>query len=357
MLPFGAPGYDIDLALAEEKRWASVIAAEAETARELVNEAAAEFRRVPEPLRWFFARLYKTFGGLYSDEIKSWARGIGESVGTVTMLNCAYELSQLRWPRLFGCTAGVCRLEDGRLVHVRSLDWPLECMGDATRLFRFRRDGRQFVAVGVPGQVGILSGMVPQAYSITINWAPPAEFPNFEFGPTFLLRHTLETCDTFEAACARLMDTVLSTSVFFTLCGTKEGEACVIERTQGHAEVRPLTGTVLVQANHHVAQPFVRNNKGLDDVAEEEKEEFSRQGSGRRALNLEAALSNLGASNSLTEVAAALDSDHVCNKFTCQQIAFFPATGEVMIWRRLPTRVRVTPKPLPGDLTREQERL
>ena len=39
--------------------------------------------------------------------------------------------------------------------------------------------------------VGVLSGMLPGAYSATINWAPPARAPTFRFGPTFLLRDAM----------------------------------------------------------------------------------------------------------------------------------------------------------------------
>src|SRR4029077_10256159 len=157
---------------------------------------------------------------------------LGVSLGTVTVLNCAYELSHLRWPKLFGCTAGVRWVEGLGLVHVRTLDWPLATMGAATRLFHFRRGARAFVSVGVPGHVGVLSGMLPGAYSVTINWAPPAAFPNFDFGPTFLLRDVLETCDTSAQAVETLERTRLSTSAFFTVCGVEQDEACVVERTQ-----------------------------------------------------------------------------------------------------------------------------
>src|SRR5271163_3036200 len=102
------------------------------------------------------------------------------------------------------------------MIHVRNLDWPLATMGAATRVFRFRRGAREFVSVGVPGHVGVLSGMLPNAYSVTINWAPPAGFPTFDFGPACLLRDTLETCDDYESAVATLTQTRLSTSVFFT---------------------------------------------------------------------------------------------------------------------------------------------
>src|SRR5262249_11691855 len=155
----------------------------------------------------------------YQGEIQAWADSLGVSVGTATMLNCAYELSHLRVPQLFGCTAGLRWVEGQGMVHVRTLDWPLPSMAQATRLFRFRRGQRDFVSVGVPGQVGILSGMLPGAYSVTINWAPPAAMPNFDFGPCFFLREVFEKHDTYASAVQALTKTQLSTSVFFTVCG------------------------------------------------------------------------------------------------------------------------------------------
>jgi hypothetical protein len=263
MFTADVPNYTIDLGNAEAKRWEEVIAHEKTAAGRLVQEASRQFERVPELLRRVFAHLYQRSGGLYRGEITSWAEALGVSVGTVTILNCAYELSHLRWPKLFGCTAGVRWVDGLGMVHVRSLDWPLATMGAATRLFRFRRRAREFVSVGVPGQAGVLSGMLPQAYSVTINWAPPVAFPSFDFGPAFLLRDTLETCDGYDAAVRTLSETRLSTSVFFTVCGTAQDQACVIERTQREAVVRRLTGPVLVQANHHVAGRFAKNNEDI----------------------------------------------------------------------------------------------
>jgi hypothetical protein len=328
------PAYTIDLCAAESRRWAEVIDREATVAGRVVREAGASFERVPELLRWCFARLYQASGGLYRSEIESWAQGIGVSPGTATILNCAYELSHLRWPKVLGCTAGVRRGEGAALVHVRSLDWPLPTMGPATRLFRFRHGAREFVSVGVPGQVGVLSGMLPFAYSVTINWAPPAAFPSFDFGPGFLLRDTLETCDTYDAAVRRLTETRLSTSVFFTVCGTEDGQACVIERTQREAEVRPMTGAVLTQANHHSAARFAKNNDDLRDV-EGADEVFSLEGSAGRQQLLARKLAEAPAPYSLVGAANCLDVPPVLNGDTCQQMAFCPGTGQAKVWRRV----------------------
>src|SRR5437899_7212879 len=193
------PTYSIDLGNDEAKRWAEVISREKTIAGRVVQEAATAFERVPELLRWVFARLYVAFEGLYRTEIESWADAL--TLGTATMLNCAYELSHLRWPKVFGCTAGVRWIDGLGMVHVRTLDWPLATMGGATRLFRFHRGARE-------------------------------------------------------------------------------------------AAVRKMTGPVVVQANHHVAEQFVKNNEELREI-EEGEEEFSIEGSGRRADTLAEALTEI----------------------------------------------------------------
>jgi hypothetical protein len=333
MFNANVPAFVINLDHPEPQRWSEVIAHDKTFAARIIEEAGKEFDRVPQLVRWIFGRLYQRFGGLYQGEIASWAEALGVSVGTVTILNCAYELSHVRASQIFGCTAGIRWVEGLGLIHVRNLDWPLATMGSATRLFRFRRGSRAFVSVSVPGQVGVLSGMLPHAYSVTINWAPPTARPSFDFGPTFLLRDTLETCDTFDAAVRALTQTRMSTSVFFTVCGTEKEQACVIERTQTEAVVRPLTGPVLVQANHHVAAEFLRNNAELREVVEGE-EEFSLEGSGSRADVLTRELTAIQPSCLLDGAAAVLDIPTVLNKFTCQQMAFCPRSGEVKAWRR-----------------------
>jgi Acyl-coenzyme A:6-aminopenicillanic acid acyl-transferase len=334
MFAADVPTYRIDLETPESQRWAEVIAREGAVARRLVTEAGAAFERVPELLRWIFARLYQRSAGLYRDEIQSWADGLGVSLGTATMLNCAYELSHLRWPKILGCTAGARWLGGLGMVHVRTLDWPLPTMGNATRLFRFCRGTREFVCVGVPGQVGVLSGMAPHGYSATINWAPPVAFPSFDFGPTFLLRDVLESCDTYDQAVDRLTKTHLAASVFFTVCGVEKDQACVIERTQKDAVVRPPIDGVVVQTNHHVAGRFVKNNEDIRDVPEGE-EEFSIDGSTQRTNILSRALAELPESCTLETAAHALEIPTVLNKFTVQQMAFCPRTGDVRVWRNL----------------------
>jgi hypothetical protein len=186
--------------------------------------------------------------------------------------------------------------------------------------------------VGAPGHVGVLSGMLPRAYSVTINWAPPGTRPTFDFGPAFLLRDTLESCDTFEAAITALKKTPLSTSVFFTVCGTEKDQACVIERTQLGAAIRAMKGSVLVQANHHVAKRLRKHNEELHEREEGETESFYGNSS-RRLYTLEAALAQLSPTCALVEVGRALEIAPVLNEQTCQQMVFCPRAGAIKMWR------------------------
>jgi predicted choloylglycine hydrolase len=254
------------------------------------------------------------------------------------MLNCIYELNHLKQSsvasRIFGCTAGVRWFNGLGMVHVRNLDWPLTNLGQATRLFRFRYGKREFVAVGIVGYVGILSGMLPGRYSVTINWAPPVSPPTFNFGPTFLLREALEECDNYEEVVYRLKHTPLSTSVFFTVCGIHKGQACVIERTQTRASVRKLRGSVIVQANHHVVKGFAKNNKVLYETDEEDEESFCAH-SERRMAVLDSVLRKIRPPYVIDRVADVLNAKPVLNENTYQRMIFRPSTGVVKVWRRL----------------------
>lgn len=332
------PEYTIDLRLPEAERWREVIAHTHGPAHRLAHEASAEIKRIPEIGRWGFDKLYESYGGLYHQEIAAWADALDLSVGTATLLNCSYELSHVNWKhtaaKILGCTAGVKWIDGLGLVHLRNLDWPFENLGNATCLFQFVSGHHEFVSVGIAGFVGIFSGMVPGGYSATINWAPPIAQPDFAYGPVFLLRQVLEDCDNYVDAVQQLTDTPLSTSVFFTICGTEKNQACIIERTQTKSVVREMVGSVLVQANHHVAVQFVNNNMELLDL-DDDTEESSYAYSQRRADALECKLNSFNEECSLETIAALLDVEPTCNESTYQQMAFCPRTGEIRAWRRL----------------------
>jgi hypothetical protein len=319
------PRFTIDLEEHERDRWREVIQADRAVVAKLVEEAEEDYEYLSD-----FARTglsvtmslgYRFSRGRHKGEMKTWAKALGRSFSDVVIANCSYELSHLlEGINPFGCTAGVRKVPKLGMVHVRSMDWPLERIGEATRIFEFKEGKRKFYSVGVSGFVGVLSGMLPGAYSATINWAPADGRPKFDFGPAFLLREVFETCDTYEEAVEMLRYTRIATPVFFTVCGTKT--ACVIERTHRDGAIRPLQGSIITQANHHVDNLFELNNTDKDLY------EWSKE----RADNLNESLWE-AETDSLESLASSLDVDEVCNEDSYQQMIFHPASGQMRVWR------------------------
>jgi hypothetical protein len=325
-----APAYDIDLRAPERERWKPVIDKEATLARRLADEALRAIGGFYKWLHWPVGavpgRVYRLMGGLYVDELRAWGEAMNFWPSALALINCAYELSHLDPSYKMGCTAGARWIDPLGMVHVRNLDWHPSTLGRGTRIFRFHGPDHDFVTVGFPGFVGVLSGMVPRRYSVTINWAPPQGIPNFEFSPAFLLRRTLETCGTYEAAIRRLETTRLSTSAFFTVVGAERGQACVIERTKVSARMRRAMGDVIVHANDYMAVDFAGSNEAIRRVAPDEVES-EYLCSQRRRVQLHEALASLPGAGSEDALMALLRRPPLLNDQTCQQMIFYPTSG------------------------------
>lgn len=323
----------IDLDLPPSQRLAKIIEIERDAARELFDGVMAQFEDFPSLLIPVLAWLYRIFDGPYKRELKEWADALGLSFSKTVLVNCAYELEHFDEiiPKPFGCTTGLCPFGGNAMAHVRSLDWPIPVMAKATRLLRYQKGKHQFVSVGFPMFVGVLSGMVPGAYSVTINWAPPVGLPNFHHGPSFLLRKVLEDCLTYDSAVARLSRSRLSTSVFFTVCGKSTREGCIIERTKNKAIIRQISSDCEAQSNHHVASEFVGNNQ-----APEESDDLLIRTTRERREKMLAKLGSISrASNDLSALFDLLSDEPVTNEQTIQRMVLCPARGELHFDRRL----------------------
>jgi len=192
-------------------------------------------------------------------------------------------------------------------------------MEDATRLFTFHGDGgHEFTSVGVAGFVGVLSGMVPKGYSVAINQAPPSERPGFDFGAAFLVREVLETTSTYPAAVRKLSQTRLAAPVFFTVCGVKDGQACIIERLRGEYAVRRMNRDrdPLVVTNHHVVDDWDEFNDP-DDQDTVERLELAEKILSRPA-------------SSLAGMIKQLSKMPIYSSITTQRMAFNPKSGSVV---------------------------
>ena len=338
--------YEIDLSLPEEERWEDVISAERTLARKVCKDVLAQIEPVPQLARLVFEKIYRLAGGRYVGEMEAWASALNVSLGDMAVIQCSYEFAHLRnvlmrqggeifkrFGGLFGCTAGIHQTRSLGMVHVRSMDWPMRHGGEATRIFKFRDGERVFYSVGVLGLIGVLSGMLPGAYSVTINWAEPQTAPNpLAFGPLFLLREAMETCDSYEAVVYKLSKTELASPVFFVVCGAKRGQGCVIERTKTSASVRRWKDEPLTQGNHYECKRFLRHNAPILE-AEEGYENLFDDSVARTDLMSEMLVEHRQPA-SVRSLSAVVRKSPIRNIETVHQMAFHPKSGSLCVWAR-----------------------
>lgn len=109
-------------------------------------------------------------------EILGVVKGINDpkiSISKALMLNNIYELAS--W-----CTSIVARGKDGKIIHVRNMDYDYpELLKAITYIGHFKKRNKTvFFAVMFAGSVGIFTGIKPNNFSISLNQRLPREDEN-----------------------------------------------------------------------------------------------------------------------------------------------------------------------------------
>jgi len=257
-MPFSdCPRHVVDLDEAPELRWGKVV--------------AAHVHQLPAVLTWLEA----TLGGGFVKEVSSLAyaalamsgkinigrelegisKASGIPVGTVAVLQLAYEM-------FAACTSIVAEIKGSELglhgdnaenelipFHIRTVDGPLEKLSNMTCEVDFVRKGNVvFSATTWPGYVGVLTGVRPGAFSVSVNRR--YEDRGFTQGNeremilnmfkcmseawpvSFLVRDVLERASTYFEAITSLQVANLSAPAYITVAGTVAGEGTVITRAR-----------------------------------------------------------------------------------------------------------------------------
>lgn len=320
--------YCIDLGLPIEERWKLVVEKEKGVIDELVNETKALlellYGNISVPLK-LAAAITSPMVGEYREEIGAMTKN-KKSKTILQLANLSYDLSRVGHST-FGCTAGF--FSSTNPIFIRTLDWPLRGIGPATRVFHFHKGDRSFVAIGIPGFVGVLSGMVPGEYSVCINWLPHSGLPTFSNrSPIMLIREVLEKMDTYDHAVTFLSTCAISSSASFSVCGRRKKDMCVIERTCGSAHIRHGD---LTEANHFTFSKFHHHNKSIRENGDNESMS-TFEDSVLRKEELAQEIDKLPKRSKISDVIGCLDA--VTKEDTVQKIAFCPATSEYIVLKR-----------------------
>jgi hypothetical protein len=165
----------------------------------------------------------------------------------IWFLNSSYQ---------WGCTS-LGREEAGVPWLARTLDWPYAGLGRHVEIARMAGDAGEFWNITWAGYVGVLTATAPGRFAACMNQAPlwrrtrhpwlrPCDlalnaistWSLTHIPPDQLLRQVFEECRTFDEAQRRLETTLIARPAIYTLIGCRNGERCVIERTEDRYSTR-----------------------------------------------------------------------------------------------------------------------
>ncbi|MGH1336513.1 MAG: C45 family autoproteolytic acyltransferase/hydrolase [Aureispira sp.] len=198
------------------------------------------------------------------EEIKGLAKYCAYTADQILIANLYYDIVKFA----FACTAFAVEV-NGHIYHARNLDWWTEndVLKTHTKIFKFTRAGKTiFQSVGWIGFVGVLSGMKPNAFSVTLNAIVSDEVPNMGKPIAFLLREVLEGTYTFQQAKTILEETTLIGDCLLLLAGVKREELCVIERTPTQKVTRTTQETFILVTNDY--KGMVQDSKNQSALKE-----------------------------------------------------------------------------------------
>jgi len=175
----------------------------------------------------------------FADEMRGLAKASGLGLGEILTMNFIYDISAF-------CTSTVAQDSKGHIFHARNLDYSFpDYLRNMTVEIDFMSQGKlSYKATTYAGYVGILTGMRPGAFTVSIDerdqgkwWENALEFLKKEkMGMSFLIRDVLATPGAnFSLALQRYSETQLIAPVYIILGGMLPGEGAIITRNQTHA--------------------------------------------------------------------------------------------------------------------------
>ncbi|XP_054990390.1 acid ceramidase isoform X2 [Sorex araneus] len=218
--------------------------------------------------------LLGNFPGPYEEEMRGIAAVTGVPLGEIISFNIFYELFTI-------CTSIITEDKKGHLLHARNMDFGVflgwntnnnswvvtEELKPLTVNLDFQRNNKTvFKASSFAGYVGMLTGIKPGLFSLTLNerFSPSGGYMGileWMLGKKdamwigFITRSVLENSTSYEEAKNILTKTKILAPAYFILGGNKSGEGCVITRGRKQSldvyELDPKLGRwYVVQTNY-----------------------------------------------------------------------------------------------------------
>lgn len=311
----------IDLSLPPEERW-EVLKNFKSGMHALIDFFSGEILSLVPPELLEGLHFYAE--SLLDDEYISELKGISKTAEipytNLLTANLYYDALKI----VLGCSTFAFNSESGP-VHARNLDWFSKDnhLNSHSMITHFINGKNEYTTIGWPGFTGCLSGMAKNKFSITLNAVWSNDAPNAAQPVVYLIRKVLENAADFEEAVDRLSITPIASDCLLMVCGTKENEMAVIERTPTRHAIRYAENGRL----------FVTNDYKLID---------KKEAVGANPLS-ETSCGRYGRMEVLTEkmdftdenIFDVLNDPFVKMEITMQQMYFNPKTGKYKLFDNL----------------------
>ncbi|KAG9272608.1 acid ceramidase [Astyanax mexicanus] len=341
--------YTVNLDLPPSERWTHVIKekkAELVTMIQAIKRFAGNFfhGKLIDVVDKELPLMVDTLPPPFSQEIKGIAAVSGIPLGEVVLYNIFYEVFTV-------CTSVVAEDLKGNLYHARNMDfglfmgwdiknqtWTLtEKLKPLVVNVDFQRKSRTvFKSTGFAGYVGVLTGIRPKEFTLTMNERFDVDggyigILEWILGKrdgmwmSFLTRRVLENATSYKDAQTQLALTKLLAPAYFILGGNQTNQGCVITRTRINTldiweiDLRLNRWYVLETNYDHWEQPFF-----LDD---------------RRTPAMKCMNKTTRANISLQTIYDVLSTKPVLNKLTTYTSLMEVSTG------KLESYIRACPNP------------
>ena len=257
----------------------------------------------------------------YWSEIEGIAEKSNVSAECIFVCNAYYDLVK----SVLGCTAFAVETAAGPM-HARNLDWWTEnrLLNDTSIACRFvGGSAGEFVTIGWPGFIGVLSGMASGRFCITLNAVLSNEPMQVALPISLLIRSVFENARSFDGAVETLCGAVIPCDCLLLVSGTKSGEMVVIERSPTKHAVRRADHGRIAVANDYVILDADNTGAPGSDLRDTSSGRFGR------ITELLAQLPT-----QLDQCLDYLSDPSVQMSITVQQMAFHAQSGEYK-WRKL----------------------
>ncbi|XP_041356893.1 acid ceramidase-like [Gigantopelta aegis] len=281
----------LNLDLPPEKRWMKIAGQHKDGIKNLLRllkEFIKDWDNSTKIIDWVdknVGQLDKTLPYPFGGEIKGIADATGLNLGEVVLFNLFYEFFTV-------CTSIVAEDPSGKLFHARNLDFGLfmgwniknhtwiitEALRPLVINVDYQRGGKTvFKAVHFAGYVGVLTGVRPKLFTLSMN-----ERFNIDGGYIgilewilgerdqmwmgFLTRIVMENATSYTDAEKRLSNTKMLAPAYFILGGLKSGEGSVITRSREASlyfwQMKDAGGWYILETNYdHWKNPLIVDDR------------------------------------------------------------------------------------------------